>query len=189
MSERKREEIRDEEGLPPPRHVTALAIQPDLLQRLIDEYFAGKPVEMPAEVAVPEIAKDLIDAIHEVRSVIMRSLLRQIPQSVVSISSKKTFVESCKQLAISILTVLDALGEGYISDLQKGLDAMMSATASRTERVEAMRNVYKTSLKLLAVIYAVPIVIKDLTGILELNLPFHLASDYVKKIVGYTATQ
>lgn len=185
MFERKKEEEK-EEKFPQSSGVTAIAVSPDNLTRLISEYFSSKPAEESSS-DVPEIARDVLEAIRRIRAVVMSNQLRYIPQIVLSISSKNSFVESNKQMAMATCSVLDAIGEGHTSNIYKALD-ILSASVSRDDKKEAARIAYESMMALIGALYALPIVLKDLTGASELSLPFHLSSDLVKKLIGYTAT-
>ncbi len=186
MLRRREKEEEAEERLPPSPGVTAIAVSPDNLARLISEYFSSKPAEESGS-DVPEIAKDVLEAIRRIRAVVMSNQLRYIPQVVLSISSKKSFVESSKQMAMATCSVLDAVGEGYSSNIYKALD-VLSSSASREDKREAARIAYESMMSLVGALYALPLVLKDLSGASELSLPFHLSSDLVKKLIGYTAT-
>ncbi|MEM0458963.1 MAG: hypothetical protein QXZ31_03770 [Thermofilaceae archaeon] len=182
----KRREEGDEEKFPSSPGVTAIAVSPDNLVRLISEYFSSKPAEESGS-DVPEIARDVLEAIRRIRAIVMSNQLRYIPQVVLSISSKRSFVESSKQMAMATCSVLDAVGEGYTSNIYKALD-ILSSSAPRDDKREAARIAYESMMALIGALYALPVVLKDLTGASELSLPFHLSSDLVKKLIGYTAT-
>lgn len=190
MPER-RERGEREERFPPPEHMQAILINPDLLARSLADYLSSRPViEEPGDqFTVPEISKEIIGSIREIRSIVMRNQLRHLPQSTLSISSKKAFIESSKQMIMSTLSILAATGEGYVTNIYKGLEVLASGAVSKDERVKAAEMVYKTTLSLIGMMYAFPVIIKDLSGVSELSLPFHIASDMVRKNLGYTGTQ
>lgn len=184
----RREKDKGEERLPPPEHVTAIVINPDLLLRTISEYFSPRPPE-GEESSVPEVSKDILESVRELRSVIMKNQLRYLPQSTLSISSKRAFIESSKQMLMATLAILASSIEGYVANIHRGLEVLASGSTSRSEKLDATRVVYRSMISLIAAVYAFPVVIKDLSGIAELSLPFHLSSDLVKKNIGYTSTQ
>lgn len=188
MSERERQQ-REQEELPPGRQVSALRIVPDtrILEEMLNKLIA-QPRIAESLLKITDIEAERVvyeKAWHLYRMMVSPLLSGTI--STITVINKKTLRASLR-MALNVLSAqAKNISTAYKSDVENALTLLRSIpSAEDAAKLEAilMDKVYT----FIAFFIALVMALKTLEGVLNVNLPFHLQSDMIRKFFGYTAT-
>ncbi|MEM4436153.1 MAG: hypothetical protein QXO22_04240 [Thermosphaera sp.] len=178
-----------EEGIVPPsmEQVTALQVLQEDIKRLLDEFFTDSARREVGKGGLADLEEKMIRGIISNREFVV-TRLRVLPQATFSIINRKTLSNSLLMSMISVVSMLLARAQAVTSEIEMRMHKIVSGTCTRDEFVEHMNRLHDLLPTLLSIPYSVPVILKDFDGIINLNTPFNVTSDLVRKHTGYTAT-
>jgi len=191
---KKDKEREEEEGTPIDKLLRAeatraLPVNPfDIKQNIIQELFSKPLIEKPREeLYIEELDKRLNEAAEKLHTRIVSSI-SQLSQLTLNVINSKTLRASLLLILNNVYTDLQMNQYAISASIDRLAERILDPSVDPGEKSKDISELMDKILTMLAIPRAIVKILKDLDSIITLNIPFHLKSDVIRNLMGYTAS-
>ncbi|MEM3415277.1 MAG: hypothetical protein QW575_06865 [Thermoproteota archaeon] len=165
--------------------VNPLIVQENLIRKLYLELKKEDISEIKSFMEDDE--RKIYESASELhKSILTRSL--SLGQLTITIINKKTLRASVMISIMGYLNELITKSKSITNRIEELTRLIKDPAISLDEKKKLYNELYEKLLKLVSIPYTQTRLVKDIEGILNMNLPYDKSSDLIKKLIGYTST-
>jgi hypothetical protein len=120
--------------------------------------------------------------------VLMAVSTSSLSNNILTIVNTKTLMSSIKSTMIRLLSILRVNIASNRSHINELVEKVLEPSVDPQRRAELFDEIKRRVIGIIVATHHVGTVVKHVEALMNINIPFHLQSDVVRNIKGYTST-